>query len=194
MSNMWTPEAMEISRELAESLGQTPVPLRVEVAHRPNEAVEGGRTMTVDEILEQHPELQRRDAEKAPTEYEANIFCTHPTGFKSHFKVISKPASIVANFDRLVEALTEAGYTPEVPQKATGGARPAFVKRGSPARRQQSAVECNACGGPTWDNRESKRNPKAPDYKCKDKDGCDDAAWIQKDGSLRWASEAEEES
>jgi len=30
---------------------------------------------------------------------------------------------------------------------------------------------CPACGGPCWDNRREKRNPKAPDFKCKDK-GC----------------------
>lgn len=42
-----------------------------------------------------------------------------------------------------------------------------------------TAPACLKCGGPMWDNRESKKNPKAPDYKCKDK-GCDGAIWLPK--------------
>ena len=38
------------------------------------------------------------------------------------------------------------------------------------------APPCPKCGGDMWDNRESKRNPKAPDFKCKDK-GCDGVVW-----------------
>lgn len=30
-------------------------------------------------------------------------------------------------------------------------------------------MKCPRCGGPMWDNRGDKRNPKAPDFKCKDK-------------------------
>ena len=45
--------------------------------------------------------------------------------------------------------------------------------------------KCAVCGGDVWDNRNDKRNPKAPDFKCKDKD-CGHAAWIQKDGALKW--------
>ena len=29
-----------------------------------------------------------------------------------------------------------------------------------------------------WDNRRDKRNPKAPDFKCKDRDNCDGAIWL----------------
>jgi hypothetical protein len=36
---------------------------------------------------------------------------------------------------------------------------------------------CPKCNGQMWDNRSSKRNPKAPDYKCKNKD-CDGAVWL----------------
>lgn len=41
----------------------------------------------------------------------------------------------------------------------------------------QQAVQappCPGCGGPMWDNRGRKKNPKAPDFKCKDK-SCVDA-------------------
>jgi hypothetical protein len=33
-----------------------------------------------------------------------------------------------------------------------------------------------------WDNRENKRNPKAPDFKCKDR-SCDGVIWPARDGS-----------
>lgn len=38
---------------------------------------------------------------------------------------------------------------------------------------------CPKCGGDMWDNRKRKLNPKAPDYKCKDKD-CDGVIWPEK--------------
>ncbi len=28
-----------------------------------------------------------------------------------------------------------------------------------------------------WDNRDKKTNPKAPDFKCKDKENCDGVIW-----------------
>jgi hypothetical protein len=44
---------------------------------------------------------------------------------------------------------------------------------------------CPACGGKVWDNRENKKNPKAPDWKCRDKTCLDDkgfttAGWVDK--------------
>lgn len=38
---------------------------------------------------------------------------------------------------------------------------------------------CPKCEGPVWDNRVGKRNPKAPDYKCRDKN-CDGVIWPPK--------------
>ena len=46
-------------------------------------------------------------------------------------------------------------------------------------------VRCQFCQGQVWDNREDKRSAKGPDFKCRDKD-CGAAAWVQKDGELRW--------
>jgi hypothetical protein len=40
---------------------------------------------------------------------------------------------------------------------------------------------CPKCGGSMWDNREGKRNPKAPDFKCKDR-GCDGVIWPPRAG------------
>lgn len=38
---------------------------------------------------------------------------------------------------------------------------------------------CPKCEGAMWDNRATKRNPKAPDYKCRDK-ACDGVVWPPK--------------
>src|SRR5215211_1429969 len=35
---------------------------------------------------------------------------------------------------------------------------------------------CPKCAGEMWDNRVGKRNPKAPDFKCKDRT-CDGVVW-----------------
>ena len=40
-------------------------------------------------------------------------------------------------------------------------------------------MKCPDCDGPMWDNRENKKNPKGPDFKCKDKD-CGKAVWLDK--------------
>jgi hypothetical protein len=41
---------------------------------------------------------------------------------------------------------------------------------------------CPKCGGRMWDNRLTKRNPKAPDYKCRDR-SCDGVIWPARAGS-----------
>lgn len=38
------------------------------------------------------------------------------------------------------------------------------------------AVQCPKCSGRMWDNRLTKRNPKAPDYKCRNRQ-CDGVIW-----------------
>jgi hypothetical protein len=44
--------------------------------------------------------------------------------------------------------------------------------------------DCPKCGGRMWDNRLSKRNPKAPDYKCRNR-SCDGCIWPVKQGERR---------
>lgn len=43
----------------------------------------------------------------------------------------------------------------------------------------QDNPSCPKCGSTMWDNRETKTNPKAPDFKCKDKN-CDGVVWPPK--------------
>jgi hypothetical protein len=40
-------------------------------------------------------------------------------------------------------------------------------------------ISCPKCGGKMWDNRATKTNPKAPDYKCRDR-SCDGVVWPPK--------------
>ena len=42
-------------------------------------------------------------------------------------------------------------------------------------------VSCPKCGGRMWDNRVTKRNPRAPDYKCQNR-SCDGVIWPPKAG------------
>ena len=52
----------------------------------------------------------------------------------------------------------------------------------TPAPAQPSeAPPCPKCGGRMWDNRATKRNPKAPDFKCRDR-SCDGVIWPPKPG------------
>lgn len=45
------------------------------------------------------------------------------------------------------------------------------------AERDSFVPTCPVCDGAMWDNREGKKNPKAPDFKCKDK-ACGAAVWL----------------
>ena len=49
---------------------------------------------------------------------------------------------------------------------------------------------CPKCGGRMWDNRLTKRNPKAPDYKCRDR-SCDGVIWPPKAGKAEKAEKPE---
>jgi sRNA-binding protein len=42
--------------------------------------------------------------------------------------------------------------------------------------------DCPTCGGRMWDNRLTKRNPKAPDFKCRDR-SCDGVVWHLRTGA-----------
>jgi phage RecT family recombinase len=50
----------------------------------------------------------------------------------------------------------------------------------SSANTSTDSPECPKCGGAMWDNRIGKTNPKAPDFKCRDK-SCDGVIWPPRD-------------
>lgn len=92
-------------------------------------------------------------------------------------------------------------------REVTGAARPEATAPAQPQRQPQPQAQpqgvggnggggtvtaigsgggvpkCGICGGPVWDNREGKRNPKAPDFKCRDRDACGAAMWLNDDGT-----------
>jgi hypothetical protein len=53
-------------------------------------------------------------------------------------------------------------------------------------------VACPKCGGRTWDNRLTKRNPKAPDFKCRDR-SCDGVVWPPRGNAPATESAPEED-
>lgn len=53
------------------------------------------------------------------------------------------------------------------------------------------SVSCPKCGGRMWDNRLTKRNPRAPDYKCQNR-SCDGVIWPPKAGLATPATDAKE--
>ena len=65
---------------------------------------------------------------------------------------------------------TRAGRSATVRQSAGPAAAQALEQADA------AAPECPKCSGRMWDNRLSKRNPRAPDFKCRDR-GCDGVIW-----------------
>jgi hypothetical protein len=88
----------------------------------------------------------------------------------------------------------------EVYARRIGGTR-LRVAEENPSAHQQSAPaqsrpalaldeeQCPKCGGRMWDNRLTKRNPRAPDFKCRDR-SCDGVIWPSKPGEHKPAEVA----
>jgi hypothetical protein len=78
-----------------------------------------------------------------------------------------------------------AAATPSPSSARAASARPAAGPRVDSA----GMPLCPICGGPMWDDRTSKRNPRAPDFKCRNKPrerggpGCEGVIWPARDGS-----------
>ena len=130
--------------------------------------------------------MNNEEGRSAPTA-EANVFATSPAGFSVHFKLTFPEASGVLvgfnNLNKVIEALVNAGFTAGAPQ--SGGPRGA-PGQSAPRPAGPPAPKCEQCGSDVWDNRANKRNPKGPDFVCKDKDGCGLRGWLQKDGGVEW--------
>lgn len=63
----------------------------------------------------------------------------------------------------------------------------------TPFRKDARALDeetCPKCGGRMWDNRLTKRNPRAPDFKCRDR-SCDGVIWPPKPGTQKKEDSAE---
>lgn len=75
----------------------------------------------------------------------------------------------------------QAAYARRYGKAATAPNVPAQLFPAAPASTltDMEAVSCPKCGGRMWDNRLTKRNPKAPDYKCQNR-SCDGVIWPPK--------------
>ena len=76
------------------------------------------------------------------------------------------------------------------PRDAVGIATPAAPgSESAPAPAADGMPSCPICGGAMWDDRLSKRNPKAPDFKCRNKPkerggpGCEGIIWPPRNGA-----------
>lgn len=69
----------------------------------------------------------------------------------------------------------------DVSVEATAAAAPA-LSLSSHVPMTNDVPPCPKCSGRMWDNRIGKRNPKAPDFKCRDR-SCDGVIWPPKPGS-----------
>jgi hypothetical protein len=86
---------------------------------------------------------------------------------------VGKPAARAAAKAPRVEPVAELAIASDAAPEVTDLPAPAV---GPLALEEQS---CPKCGGRMWDNRITKRNPKAPDYKCRDR-SCDGVIWPPK--------------
>jgi hypothetical protein len=73
------------------------------------------------------------------------------------------------------------GTTPHSVTRADQAAESGATDAESPLDTLRTTDEpsCPKCGGRVWDNRLTKRNPKAPDFKCRDR-SCDGVIWPAK--------------
>jgi hypothetical protein len=84
---------------------------------------------------------------------------------------------------------------PGAPTSNGNGSKPAAQQATTtpsraPAQGAQTAShECPQCGGPMWDNRENKRNPRSPDFKCKDR-SCEGVIWPERSNGKKQVAAA----
>jgi hypothetical protein len=71
-------------------------------------------------------------------------------------------------------AASAGATSPSATGKSAATAEPAPTPAGTPD------PVCPVCSGACWDNRATKRNPRAPDWKCKDR-GCAGVIWPPRD-------------
>lgn len=119
-------------------------------------------------------------------------------GVGGHFLVVKESAGLHANDEAYKMAITDAlstamkmiGVAAAIHMGEWDGSKyrdeipptPASPQTAKPATGQPASsggVVCPKCQGPMWDNRTTKKSPRQPDYKCKDKT-CDGVIWPPK--------------
>jgi|CXWL01.1.fsa_nt_gi hypothetical protein len=103
----------------------------------------------------------------------ATITATSGEGFAVAVTIEGDFGEIGVKLNGFCQFLADQNYTAAAPKAAA-------VAAVAGAKAEPDAVACGACGGPVWDNRRSKKSPKAPDYKCRDAK-CGKGAWFNID-------------
>jgi hypothetical protein len=86
-------------------------------------------------------------------------------------------------------AIATAATTTTATVGAPAAARETSPAAAAPRPPADGMPACPICGGAMWDDRLTKRNPRAPDFKCKNKPrerggpGCEGVIWPPRDGS-----------
>jgi hypothetical protein len=86
-----------------------------------------------------------------------------------------------------VELDGDGRFAKPIEDPAIAYARRNSASKDAPSKRPALALDeetCPKCGGRMWDNRLTKRNPRAPDYKCRDRN-CDGVIWPPRDGEKK---------
>jgi hypothetical protein len=73
----------------------------------------------------------------------------------------------------------QVGYGAPEPERGEHASGTDEIAATANASRATDEPSCPKCGGRMWDNRLTKRNPKAPDFKCRDR-SCDGVIWPPK--------------
>jgi hypothetical protein len=98
---------------------------------------------------------------------------------------LASVVGVVSDDDDGEAASHTARSAPQRPVEAprqSGPSVPPAAQQSAPQRAAQRndgptlSTDCPECSGPMWGNREKKTNPKAPDFKCKDK-SCTGVIW-----------------
>ena len=100
---------------------------------------------------------------------------------------VVKPSARAAKASR-VEAVTDLALASDVEVPVAAEAPAATLAEAGPHALDEQS--CPKCGGRMWDNRLTKRNPKAPDYKCRDR-SCDGVIWPPKGEKVAEPAKAE---
>jgi hypothetical protein len=97
-------------------------------------------------------------------------------GDGKHAKPVEDPAAAYARRQGRAGRSEAPRVETEVPQTVVTDSVAATGPRAS------DEPSCPKCGGRMWDNRATKRNPRAPDYKCRDR-SCDGVIWPARSGA-----------
>jgi hypothetical protein len=99
-------------------------------------------------------------------------------------KPLEDPAAAYARRYGTVTGRAADAERRSIPSDATEAAIPAGTFDAVAWPRASDEPSCPKCGGRMWDNRLTKRNPKAPDYKCRSR-SCDGVVWPARGGGAR---------